>query len=160
MVGLYSKLSRYFSSTWRLLPSKYAGTRDEGIFYILWATLLSLFPHQNLKDDNNMGAHYCSNASMMEGGCSYSVCTYIFIHSFIHIARRNVTNVVFSIIRKVSLNWSLKATFANYIQMYYEMLVACAKWKWGKKYLNITNVVFFIVTSNTLDSNQNITTLI
>ena len=35
-----------------------------------------------------------------------------------HMACKNVTNVVFVNARKVAMNWSLEATFANYIRMY------------------------------------------
>ena len=42
----------------------------------------------------------------------------------------------------------------------YKMLVACASDNEGKESFYIMNVMFFIVTSNTVDSNQNITSMI
>ena len=77
-----------------------------------------------------------------------------------HNAHKNVTNVVFSNTRKANLKWPLEASFANYMWMYYKMLVACASDDEGRKYYYIMNVMFFIVTSNTFDSNQNLTFMI
>ena len=59
-----------------------------------------------------------------------------------------------------NLNWFFEATMPTIFGCIYKMLVACASENKGRSLLNIMTVMFFIVTSNAIDSNQNITFMV
>ena len=98
---------------------------------------------------------WMENCLVSDSDCNIvNLAWYLWKH---HMVRKIVTNVAFSNTRKVGLNWSLEATFANYISMYVQNARSMCNQYQGKESFHIMHVVSFIVTSITLDSNQSTT---